>query len=158
MKCFCNHNYILSSIVPKKEAVLLKCTKCGDVKIVDKTGEHKNRVVLWRDIEYLSSERWEKISKVFEPGGQDIQYKEKRLENMKFCFGDIVIVEGGMIGVVVKSWCRSSLGNEPSHDVYVRMYNGIKNYPESKMQRYMVRHKYLSEEEKEYQKNAVEGL
>lgn len=77
---------------------------------------------------------------------------------MKFCFGDIVVVDDGLIGVVVKSWCHSSQGNEPSHDVYVRMYNGIKNYPESKMQRYMVRHKYLSEEEEEYQKNAVEGL
>lgn len=77
---------------------------------------------------------------------------------MKFCFGDIVVVDDGLIGVVVKSWCRSLQGNEPNYDVYVRVYNGIKNYPESKMQRYMVRHKYLSEEEKEYQKNAVEGL
>lgn len=77
---------------------------------------------------------------------------------MKFCFGDIVVVDDGMIGVVVKSWCKSLQGKEDSHDVYVRMYNGIKTYPESEMQRYMVRHKYLFEEEEEYQKNAVEGL
>ena len=29
---------------------------------------------------------------------------------MKFCFGDIVVVEGNQIGVVVKSWCKSLLG------------------------------------------------
>ena len=31
---------------------------------------------------------------------------------MKFCFGDIVVVEGNLIGVVVKSWCRSLMGSE----------------------------------------------
>ena len=39
---------------------------------------------------------------------------------MKFCFGDIVVVEGNLIGVVVKSWCRSLMGAEENHDVYVR--------------------------------------
>ncbi len=73
---------------------------------------------------------------------------------MKYTFGDIVVVDGENIGIVVKSW----LGKEPNHDIYVRMYNGIKNYKESEIERYMVRHKYLSEEEKEYQSNAVNGL
>jgi hypothetical protein len=73
---------------------------------------------------------------------------------MKFCFGDIVVVDEINIGVIVKSWA----GKNPSHDVYVRMYNGIKNYPEDTIQRYMVRHKYLNEEEIEYQNNAVNGL
>ena len=73
---------------------------------------------------------------------------------MNFCFGDIVVVDGENIGVVVKSWT----GKEPNHDVYVRMYNKIVNYKESEMQRYMVRHKYLNEEELEYQHNAVHGL
>lgn len=77
---------------------------------------------------------------------------------MNFCFGDIVVVEGNLIGVVVKSWCGSLLGGEPNHDVYVRAYNRIRNYKESEIQRYMVRHKYLDEEEMEYQKNAVFGL
>ncbi len=77
---------------------------------------------------------------------------------MKFCFGDIVVVDGDNIGVVVKSWCSSLKGGEPSHDVYVRMYNRIVNYKESEMQRYMVRHKYLDDEELEWQKNAVLGL
>ena len=78
---------------------------------------------------------------------------------MNFTFGDIVVVEGENIGVVVKSWV-TILGkkSEPKHEVYVRMYNCIKEYPESEIERYMVRHKFLSEEEKEYQFNAMNGL
>lgn len=77
---------------------------------------------------------------------------------MKFCFGDIVVVEGKLIGVVVKSWCTYSKGkNTFNYDVYVRMKNNIQNYKEDEMERYMVRHKYLSDEEIEYQYNAVNG-
>lgn len=72
---------------------------------------------------------------------------------MKFCFGDIVVVEENLIGVVVKSWC--SLNKEIEHEVYVRYFNKIRNYKENQIQRYMVRHKYLNEEEIEYQKNAI---
>lgn len=75
---------------------------------------------------------------------------------MKYCFGDIVVVEQDLIGVVVKSWINSTDG--PNHDVYVRNWNGIRNYKESEMQRYMVRHKELSEEELIYQKNAILGI
>ena len=74
---------------------------------------------------------------------------------MKFCFGDIVVVEGNLIGVVVKSW-TGSMGH--NYDVYVRMFNGIKNYNEDEIERYMVRHKYLSEEEIEYQINTILGI
>ena len=77
---------------------------------------------------------------------------------MKFCFGDIVVVDENEIGVVVKCWCRSAKGKDPTYDVYVRMANRIKTYTESEMQRYMVRHKYLNDEELEYQHNAVCGL
>ena len=78
---------------------------------------------------------------------------------MKFCFGDIVVVEGNLIGVVVKSWITYSKGNEiRNYDVYVRMKNSIKNYKENEIERYMVRHKYLSEEEMEYQFDAVRGI
>ena len=76
---------------------------------------------------------------------------------MKLCFGDIVVVDDTQIGVVVKSWERSSLGSPPRHDVYVRSYNAIINYPEDKIDRYMVRHKYLNEEEIEYQRNMIAG-
>jgi hypothetical protein len=74
---------------------------------------------------------------------------------MNYCFGDIVVVDGKNIGVVVKSWLSNP---EPTHEVYVRMYNEIKTYFEGEMERYMVRHKFLSEEELEYQSNAVNGL
>lgn len=77
---------------------------------------------------------------------------------MKLCFGDIVVVDEIQIGVVVKCWGRSLQGKPPSYDVYVRSYNAIKNYPENEVERYMVRHKYLNEEEIEYQRNAREGL
>lgn len=70
---------------------------------------------------------------------------------MNFCFGDIVVVEEYLIGVVVKSW------TDRTHEVYVRNYNSIKTYKEDEIQRYMVRHKYLNEEEIEYQYNVING-
>lgn len=45
----------------------------------------------------------------------------------------------------------------PHHEVYVRSYNGIKEYNEDEIERYSVRHKYLSEEEKEWQSNGING-
>lgn len=77
---------------------------------------------------------------------------------MKFCFGDIVVVEDNLIGVVVKSWVHSekaSTCNSIRYEVYVRMYNEIKEYREEEIERYMVRHKYLDDEEMEYQSNAI---
>lgn len=73
---------------------------------------------------------------------------------MKFCFGDIVVVDGNEIGVIVKCWL---INQRYEYEVYVREYNGIMNYDESQIERYMVRHKYLNEEELEYQKQAMEG-
>lgn len=75
---------------------------------------------------------------------------------MKFCFGDIVVVGGDKIGVVVNSWA-STEHREAHHYVFVRMYNDICRYNESEMQRYMVRHKYLDDEELEWQRNAIKG-
>ena len=69
---------------------------------------------------------------------------------MKFLFGDIVVVDEVNIGVVVKAWINPH--NECSYEVYVRMYNGIMEYKESEIERYKVRHKYLSDEELEYQR------
>lgn len=78
---------------------------------------------------------------------------------MKLTFGDIVVVDGQYLGVVVKSWLPVLGKNkEPKHEVYVRMLNAIKEYKESKLQRYMVRHKYLPEDEVEYQYNAMHDL
>jgi hypothetical protein len=71
---------------------------------------------------------------------------------MKLCFGDIVVVNQDQIGVVVKSWAGTSGNN---YDVYVRLDNKISNFKESDVERYKVRHKYLSEEELEWQSSAV---
>lgn len=58
------------------------------------------------------------------------------------------------IGVIVKSW----IGKENSHEVYVRILNEIKTFKESEIERYLVRHKFLSDEEKEYQFNVMNNL
>lgn len=68
---------------------------------------------------------------------------------MKFLFGDIVVVEGCLIGVIVKSWESSKRGYY--YEVYVRNYNAIKEYDEKNIERYKVRHKELNEEEIYYQ-------
>lgn len=70
---------------------------------------------------------------------------------MKLLFGDIVVVDNDQIGVVVKQWARSSRGDEPKVEVYVRSYNSIHEYPQSKVERYQVRHKELDDDELEYQ-------
>lgn len=80
---------------------------------------------------------------------------------MKFCFGDIVVVRGNLIGVVVKAWIRYISGeHEAVHEyvVYVRVSSDIKVFREEDMERYMVRHKVLDEEEMEWQRNAMEGI
>lgn len=50
---------------------------------------------------------------------------------MKFLFGDIVVVEGNLIGVIVKSW--QSLMHGYYYEVYVRNYNCIKNMMKRKL-------------------------
>ena len=75
---------------------------------------------------------------------------------MKVYFGDIVVVDEDQIGVVVKSWLPSK--GEAYHEVYVRSYHKIQDYKESQIERYCVRHKELSEEEKEYQFNGINNL
>lgn len=67
----------------------------------------------------------------------------------RFLFGDIVVVENDLIGVVVKTWDSSSKGYQ--YEVYVRSYNTINDYDESEIDRYRVRHKELNEEELMYQ-------
>ena len=72
------------------------------------------------------------------------------MRNDELLFGDIVVVEENLIGVIVKSW-KSSSEITKNYDVYVRELNAIKNYDESQVRRYRVRHKYLSGEELEWQ-------
>lgn len=72
----------------------------------------------------------------------------------KFLFGDIVVVEKMLIGVVVKVW-HNFTKDSYTYDVYVRNYNKIVTYNESDIERYRVRHKYLNEEELGYQWNSL---
>lgn len=77
---------------------------------------------------------------------------------MKFCFGDIVVVEENLIGVIVKSWIHSTdNGKEYEYEVYVRDFNSIVDYNEKDIERYMVRHKELDDQEIEYQRNVILG-
>lgn len=66
-----------------------------------------------------------------------------------FLFGDIVVVDVNLIGVVVKTW--QHIDGNYYYEVYVRNYNKINEYAEREMDRYRVRHKYLDEEELEWQ-------
>lgn len=61
----------------------------------------------------------------------------------KFQFANVVVVDDGQIGVIVKSWAD---GNQ---DVYVRSYNGVRQYLESDIRHY-VYSKELSMEQFEY--------
>ena len=78
---------------------------------------------------------------------------------MRYTFGDIVIVEDNLIGVIVKSWCKSfAINGRPAyHEVYVRSFNGIREYEEKDMRRYLVRHKELDEDELCWQANCERG-
>lgn len=69
-------------------------------------------------------------------------------EKARYYFGDIVVVEGCLIGCIVKSWGASETGSKrPRHyEVYVRSWSVIKEYDEDRIQRYIVS-KELSEEE-----------
>lgn len=77
--------------------------------------------------------------------------KQRGGTEMKFLFGDIVVVEKCLIGVIVKSWQSNKRGNY--YEVYVRNYNRIVEYDEKDIERYRVRHKELNEEEMYYQWN-----
>jgi len=63
-----------------------------------------------------------------------------------FQFGNIVVVDGNQVGVIVKSWSGK---NGYSHDVYVRGYNSIKTFYELDIQHYIY-NKELCEEEREH--------
>lgn len=71
------------------------------------------------------------------------------MNSPKFLFGDIVVVNENQIGVIVKSWQNTARGNW--YEVYNRMTSSIVDYEEFEIERYKVRHKYLNEEEMDYQ-------
>lgn len=75
---------------------------------------------------------------------------------MKYTFGDIVVINGSLIGVIVKTWINQR--SQVTHDVYLRVSNQIISFKENEIERYMVRHKYLDEEEQGYQYNAINNI
>ena len=73
---------------------------------------------------------------------------------MKFVFGDIVVVEGNLIGVVVKNWSRYLPEGYTQYycEVYVRMHSKIIEYPDDQIKRYSVRHLFLDGDKLDYQR------
>ena len=67
-----------------------------------------------------------------------------------YLFGDIVVVEKFLIGVIVKTW-EDKYGYY--YEIYVRRLNSIKKYREEEVERYRVRHKELNGEEVYWQKS-----
>lgn len=78
------------------------------------------------------------------------------MKKQKFLFGDFVVVNEDLIGIIVKTYCNIR-NCKYNYDVYVREFNRVENYPEDRIQRYAVRHKYLNSEELEYQKKYESG-
>ena len=64
----------------------------------------------------------------------------------KFQFSNVVVVDDDQVGVIVKSWDGDKGYN---YDVYVRGYNGVKNYTEAEIQHF-VYSKNLSPDEYEF--------
>lgn len=52
-------------------------------------------------------------------------------DDTKYNFGSIVVVEGGLVGVVVKCW------TDCTYEVYVRAYNGVSSYKESEIEKFV---------------------
>lgn len=48
-----------------------------------------------------------------------------------FQFGNVVVVDGNLIGCIVKSW------NDGTHDVYVRSQNTVRNFKSSEIRHYI---------------------
>lgn len=67
---------------------------------------------------------------------------------MNFQFGNVVVVDGGQIGVIVKTWEDGVVDLKYSHDVYVRNLNEIKCYSEEDI-RHFIYSKELADEERE---------
>ena len=61
----------------------------------------------------------------------------------KYNFGNIVVVDENQIGVVVKSWFSKSKETY-NHDIYLRSYNGIKNYEEFEISHFEYEKELLS--------------
>lgn len=65
----------------------------------------------------------------------------------KFQFSNVVVVDGDMVGCIVKTWGASAMkgGRGIHYEVYVRYYNAIKEYDEKDI-KHLVYDKILSDE------------
>lgn len=63
-----------------------------------------------------------------------------------FNFGEIVIVEKNLVGVIVKCWTSQKGDN---YDIYVRSYNAISNYSENEIHKFIY-DKELTDEQLEF--------
>ncbi len=67
------------------------------------------------------------------------------MNNIKFQFGNIVVVDNKDIGVIVKSWA------DDTYEVYVRNYGDIREYPAHKIDHYVYNKALLEEEYGNYE-------
>ena len=68
----------------------------------------------------------------------------------RFQFGNIVVAEDDQIGVIVKTWHKLiRFKTEYIYDVYVRSYNGIKEYKEENINHF-VYSKELAQDELDF--------
>lgn len=66
------------------------------------------------------------------------------MNETKFQFGNVVVVEVGLIGVIVKSWLNCYRG--ASYEVYVRSFNKVIEYKEDDI-RHFVYDKILEDDQ-----------
>ena len=71
------------------------------------------------------------------------------MKQSKFLFGDIVVVNHEEVGVIVKTW--QDMDDNYTYEVYNRMTSCIEKHNENMIDRYRIRHKYLDEQEVEWQ-------
>ena len=62
------------------------------------------------------------------------------MNDLKYQFGSIVVVDGVYVGVVVKMWA------DKTYDVYVRSHNAVFLYPEDRMENYVFDKELVGEE------------
>lgn len=69
------------------------------------------------------------------------------MSTAKFQFSNVVVVEGSLVGVIVKTWGESLTGSKRGihYDVYVRYFNAIREYDERDI-KHLVYDKVLEEQ------------
>ena len=63
---------------------------------------------------------------------------------MKFYFGDLVIVDDGCLGVVIRMW------SDCTYDIFVRSYDSIGKYKDVAIQKYISKPNTRGDTECEY--------